>query len=76
TTVLRTTGRRPTLSLVHDVIDRFGLQGVVDRTGIDRLRLMRYRRGEAWPSWDTQRQFRTLLGEHGVANLPEPLPTR
>jgi len=75
TTALRTTGRRrPTLSLVHDIIDTFGLEDLADRTGIDRLRLMRYRRGDTWPSWDTQRQFRALLAEHDVANLPEPMP--
>jgi hypothetical protein len=74
--VLRTTGRNPTLSLVHDAIDTFGLEEIVDLTGMDRIRLQRYRRGEAWPSWDTQRQFQELLAEDRVANLRDPLPTR
>ena len=47
-TVLRTTGRMPTLSLVHDVIAGFGLEEILDRTGVDRVRLHRYRRGETW----------------------------
>ena len=60
--VLRTRGRRkPTLSLVHDVIDRSGVEEVAELTGMDRIRLQRYQRGENWPSWDTQRQFRELL---------------
>ena len=59
--VLRTRGRKPTLSLAHDVIDRFGVEEVVELTGMDRIRLQRYQRGENWPSWDTQRQFRELL---------------
>lgn len=74
--VLRTRGRKPTLSLVHDVIDRFGVDEVAEFTGMDRIRLQRYRRGETWPSWDTQRQFRELLAVDPVANLPDPLPTR
>jgi len=60
-TVLRTNGRKPTLSLVHDVIAGFRLDEILDRTGVDRVRLMRYRRGETWPSWDTQQQFQELL---------------
>ncbi len=75
TTVLRTTGRKPTLSIVHDVIAGFGLDEIRDHTGIDQVRLHRYRRGETWPSWDTQRQFRALLARTPVANLRDPLPT-
>lgn len=75
TTVLRTTGRRPTLSLVHDIIAGFGLDEILDRTGVDRVRLQRYRRGETWPSWDTQRQFKELLAADRIANLGNPLPT-
>lgn len=74
TTVLRTTGRKPTLSLLHDVIAGFSLDEILDRTGIDRVRLHRYRRGETWPSWDTQRHFRELLATDPVANLRDPLP--
>jgi len=75
TTVLRTTGRKPTLSLVHDVVAGFGLDEILDRTGVDRVRLQRYRRGETWPSWDTQRRFEELLAEDRIANLGDPLPT-
>ena len=74
--VLRTIGRKPTLSLVHDAIDTIGLEEIVDLTGMDRIRLQRYRRGEAWPSWDTQREFQELLAADRVANLRDPLPTR
>jgi transcriptional regulator with XRE-family HTH domain len=49
---------------------------VAEFTGMDRIKLRRYRRGETWPSWDTQRQFRELLAVDPVANLPDPLPTR
>lgn len=76
TTVLRTNGRKPTLTLVHDVIAGFGLDEILDRTGIDPVRLHRYRRGETWPSCDTQRQFRELLATDPVANLRDPLPKR
>lgn len=68
--VLRRAGRNATLALVHEVIEGFGLEEVAQRTGMDRIRLQRYRRGEAWPSRDTQREFRDLL-----ATLDDPLPT-
>jgi hypothetical protein len=67
--MLRTCGRKPTLSLVHDVIDRFGVEEVAEFTGMDRIRLQRYRRGENWPSWDTQRQFRELLAAGPACQL-------
>lgn len=73
---LHTTARKPTLSLVQDVIDTFGLEDLVARTEINRSRLQRYRRGEDWPSWDTQHQFEALLTGSGIANLQHPLPTR
>ncbi|HEX8769608.1 MAG TPA: hypothetical protein VF711_02435 [Acidimicrobiales bacterium] len=39
--VLRTTGRNLTLSLVHDASHTFGLEEIVDLTGMDRIRLQR-----------------------------------
>ena len=74
--VLRTTGRKPTLSLVHEAIDAYGLEDLVGLAGINRVILQRYRRGENWPSWETQRRFRDLLAAGPVANLPDPLPAR